>query len=185
MYYYNPTVKQCLDRKGKPWRASIDYKDPVTGKRKQKTKMLPSAKGKKEAKKLADEWLTELNNAVKSIAPAEQGKTLEEMIERFENYRLTVGEIEKSTYQKNMAVSKNYINPYLGNNLFTSIDRVDINSWLTKLFEKGLAPRTVRNAYTQLKKIYTHNTFPRRNEFFCLPNHFIQIAIFNQRKRPK
>lgn len=47
MYYYNPTVKQCLDRKGKPWRASIDYKDPTTGKRKQKTKMLPNAKGKK------------------------------------------------------------------------------------------------------------------------------------------
>lgn len=156
MYYYNPTVKQCLDRKGKPWRASIDYKDPMTGKRRQKTKMLPTARGKKEAKKLADEWLTEMNNAVMSMAPTERGKTLQEMIESYENYRLTVGEIEKSTHQKNLAVSKNYIYPYLGNNLFTSVDRVDINAWLTKLFEKGLGPRTVRNAYTQLKKIYTY-----------------------------
>ena len=156
MYYYNPTVKQCLDRKGKPWRASIDYKDPITGKRKQKTKMLPGAKGKKEAKKMAEEWLAEMNDSVKTMAPVEQGKTLEEMIEGFENYRLTVGEIEKSTHQKNLAVSKNYIYPYLGNNLFSSIDRVDINAWLTKLFEKGLSPRTVRNAYTQLKKIYSY-----------------------------
>ena len=109
MYYYNPTVKQCLDRKGKPWRASIDYKDPITGKRKQKTKMLPGAKGKKEAKKMAEEWLAEMNDSVKTMAPVEQGKTLEEMIEGFENYRLTVGEIEKSTHQKNLAVSKNYI----------------------------------------------------------------------------
>lgn len=156
MYYYNPTVKQCLDRKGKPWRASIDYKDPTTGKRRQKSKMLLTAKGKKEAKKLAEEWLAEMNDAVKSIAPAEHGKTLKEMIERFENYRLTTGDIEKSTYQKNLAVSKNYIYPYLGDNLFSSVDRVDINAWLTKLFEKGLAPRTVRNAYTQLKKVYSY-----------------------------
>lgn len=133
MYYYNPTVKQCQDRKGKPWRASIDYKDPVTGKRKQKTKMLPTAKGKKEAKKLADDWLDEMNNAVESMAPAELGKTLKEMIEAYEKYRLTVGEIEKSTYLKNIAISNNYIYPYLGNNVFTSIDRIDINALPSKL----------------------------------------------------
>ena len=64
MYYYNPTVKQCHNRKGKPWRASIDYKDPITGKRRQKSKMLTDAKGKKDAKKQADDWLAEMNNAV-------------------------------------------------------------------------------------------------------------------------
>ena len=156
MFYRNASVRQALDRKGKPWRAIIEYTDPVTGKRKQKIKALPNASGKKEAKKLADEWLAEMNNAVKTMAPSEQGKTVKEMIESFEDYRLSVGEIEKSTYQKNITISKNYIYPFLGDNLFISVDRVDITTWLTKLFGKGLSPRTVRNAFAQLKKIYNY-----------------------------
>ncbi len=156
MFYYNPTVKQCLDRKGKPWRASVDYKDPITGKRRQKSKMLTSAKGKKEAQKQANDWLAELNDAVKTMAPTEQGKTIKEMLEAYEDYRLSVGEIENSTHQKNLSIGKNYIFPYLGDNLFTTLDRIDINAWLTKLFDKGLAPRTVRTAYTELKKIYNY-----------------------------
>ncbi len=156
MYYYNPTVKQCLDRKGRPWRASLDYKDPITGKRRQKSKMLRDAKGKKDAQRQADEWLAELNDAVKTMAPAEQGKTISEMIESYEDYKLSVGEIENSTYQKNLSISKNYIQPYLGDNLFISLDRVDVSAWLTKLFEKGLSPQTIRNAYTELKKIYSY-----------------------------
>ena len=156
MYYFNPTVKQILDRKGKPWRASVDYKDPVTGKRRQKSKMFPEAKGKKDAKRLADEWLEELNNAVQSTAPAELGKTVKEMVHGYEDYRRSVGEIENSTHQKNLTISKNYIEPYLGDYLFTSVDRTDVSTWLTKLYEKGYAPRTVRNAYTELKKVYAY-----------------------------
>ncbi len=156
MFYRNPSVRQDLSRRGKPWRAVIEFTDPVTGKRKQKIKALPNAKGKKEAKKLADEWLAEMNNAVQSMAPAEQGKTIKEMLEGYEDYRLSVGEIENSTHQKNLTIGKNYIFPYLGNNLFTTLDRIDINAWLTKLFEKGLAPRTVRSAYAELKKIYNY-----------------------------
>ena len=156
MFYYNPTVKQIADRKGKPWRASIDYKDPVTGKRRQKSKMLPDAKGKKDAKRLADEWMNELNNAVQSTAPAELGKTVKEMVQSYEDYRRSVGEIENSTHQKNLSICKNYIEPYLGDYLFTSLDRTDVSTWLTKLYEKGYAPRTVRNAYTELKKVYAY-----------------------------
>ncbi len=156
MFYFNPTVKQCLTRKGKPWRASLDYKDPITGKRRQKTKMLNSAKGKKEAQKQANEWLAELNNSVKTLAPTDQGKTVKEMLEGYEDYRFSVGEIESSTHQKNLSIGKNYIFPYLGDNLFATLDRIDINTWLAKLFERGLAPRTVRTAYTELKKIYNY-----------------------------
>ena len=118
--------------------------------------MLNSATGKKEAKKLAEEWLTEMNDTVKTMAPTERGKTIKEMIEGFEDYRLSVGQIEKSTHQKNLSISKNYIYPYLGDNLFITLDRIDINAWLTKLYEKGLAPRTVGTAYGELKKIYNY-----------------------------
>ena len=136
MFYYTPSVKQCYTTKGKPWRATVYYKDPITQEVKQKTKMLPEAKGKKEAQKMAKAWLDELN-AVDSVAPAEQGKTIQEIIEGYEDYRLSVGEIENSTHQKNISISKNYIYPYLGDHLFSSLDRIDINAWLSKLFERG------------------------------------------------
>ena len=156
MNYYSPSVKQCLDRKGKPWRATVYYNDPITQKKKQKTKMLPEAKGKREAQKLAQKWMDELNESAKNVAPAEQGKTVREIIQTFEDYRLSTGLIEKSSYKRDLLITKNYINPYLGDYLFLSVDRVDINKWLTDLYNRGLAPTTIKNAFSQLKKIYTY-----------------------------
>ena len=51
MKYTAVSVRQ-LDRKGKPWQARAKYKD-VYGKWKEVSKMLPDAKGKKEANKMA------------------------------------------------------------------------------------------------------------------------------------
>ena len=78
MFFYSPSVKQVLDRKGKPWRATVYYKDPITKKAKQKTKMLPEAKGKKDATRLARIWMEELNQTVKTMPPAEQNNTIAE-----------------------------------------------------------------------------------------------------------
>ncbi len=86
------------------------------------------------------------------IVPQDLSKT----DEGYEDYRRSVGEIENSTHQKNLTISKNYIEPYLGNYLFTSVERTDVSTWLTKLYEKGYSPRTVKNAYTELKKVYTY-----------------------------
>ena len=62
MKYENGCVRQ-LKRKGNPWQAILKYKDPVTNQWRQTTKMLPDAKGKKEAKKLMQAWMDELNKA--------------------------------------------------------------------------------------------------------------------------
>ena len=59
MKYTAVSVRQ-LDRKGKPWQARAKYKD-VYGKWKEVSKMLPEAKGKKEATRMAKEWLDQLN----------------------------------------------------------------------------------------------------------------------------
>lgn len=157
MFYFSPSVKQEKDRKGKPWRATIYFKDPITGKRRQKTLTLREAKGKKEALRMANEWMNELNKAVEAMAPqVDKGLTVAETIEKYENYQLTTGAIEKSSYQSAMCNVRNYINPYLGDNYFVEVDRVDINNWLTKLYKKGLKPTTIRNAFHQLKKVYTY-----------------------------
>lgn len=157
MYYYSPSVKQCKDRKGKPWRATVYYKDPLTNDRKQKTKMLPTAKGKKEAEQLARLWMDELNNVAPELPPAQKHLTVDEMIKQYEEYRLNTGEIEKSTYKRDLLITKNYIKPYLGDYLFTAVERTDIAKWITDLYnKKGLSQTTVRNAYAQLKKVYTY-----------------------------
>ena len=48
MKYTTVNVQQLTNRKGKPWQARAKYKD-VYGKWKEVSKMLPDAKGKKEA----------------------------------------------------------------------------------------------------------------------------------------
>ena len=51
MKYTAVSVRQ-LDRKGNPWQARAKYKD-VYGNWKEVSKMLPDAKGKKEANRMA------------------------------------------------------------------------------------------------------------------------------------
>ena len=52
MKYTTVYVQQLKDRKGKPWQARAKYKDPL-GKWKEISKMLPEAKGIREAKRMA------------------------------------------------------------------------------------------------------------------------------------
>lgn len=156
MYYFSPSVKRCQYRKGKPWRATVYYIDRVTQEKKQKTKVLREATGKREAEKLAQEWLDELNKNVEELPLTEHNKTVDEVILNYENYRLSTGAIEKSTYKRDLLITKNYISPYLGDLYFNSLERFDINKWLSDLYSKGYAQITIRNAFTQLKKVYTY-----------------------------
>lgn len=161
MFYYSPSVKinKGKDKNGKDykkvWRATVYFKDPITGKVKQKTKMLPEATGKKDAERLAQIWCDELNKIKQEAPIAPQVKSVAEIIQEYEDKRLATGIIEKSTYKRDMLITKNYINPYLGNYVFSSVDRKDLSNWITELYQKHSAT-TTRNAYTQLKKVYTY-----------------------------
>lgn len=155
MFYYSPSVKQCHNIKGKPWRATVYYTDPATKIKRQKTKTLREANGKREALKLARVWMDELNAIADKNEFDKNEKTVESVILAYEEMRLSRG-IQKSTYKRNLLITKNYITPYLGDYLFTSIDRNDIDDWLDKLFEKGYSPTTILNAFKELKKVYTY-----------------------------
>ena len=74
MKYTTVNVQQLTNRKGKPWQARAKYKD-VYGKWKEVSKMLPDAKGKKEAKtaisygcKQVGEYKDEVNEITKVYA---------------------------------------------------------------------------------------------------------------------
>ena len=143
MKYTAISVRQ-LDRKGKPWQARAKYKD-VYGKWKELSKMLPDAKGKKDAQRIAKEWLDTLNIEADLMPNAGKENTVDKTYNEYLKYQLDTGGIEKSTYSNSLYSYNKYIKPYLGDYMFATIDNTVINSWLTKLYALGLSQNTIHD----------------------------------------
>ena len=155
MKYTSVSVRQLMDRKGKPWRARAKYKD-VNGKWKEVSKMFPEAKGKREATRMANEWLNFLNEQADVMPNANKEKTYDETFMEYINHQLSTAAIEKSTYRNNLNSYVHYIKPYIGDYMFTSIDRTIINNWLTQLYKRGLSQHTIHVSYAIAKKVYNY-----------------------------
>ena len=154
MKYTAVSVRQ-LDRKGKPWQARAKYKD-VYGKWKEVSKMLPDAKGKKEANRMAKEWLEQLNAEADLMPNAGKAKTVDEIYKEYLLHQVSTGEIERSTYSNSLYSYSKYIKPYLGDYVFASVDKTVLSSWLTKLYQAGLSQNTIHTTYARLKKVYNY-----------------------------
>lgn len=154
MKYTAVSVRQ-LDRKGKPWQARAKYKD-VYGKWKEVSKMLPDAKGKKEANKMAKEWLEQLNAEADLMPNAGKAKTVDEIYKEYLLHQVSIGEIERSTYSNSLYSYNKYIKPYLGDYVFASVDKTVLSGWLTKLYQAGLSQNTIHTTYARLKKVYNY-----------------------------
>lgn len=159
------SVRQ-LERKGKPWQARAKYKD-VYGKWKEVSKMLPEAKGKKDATRIANEWLNELNATADLMPNVGKVKTVDDIYNEYLKHQLDTGEIEKSTYSNTMASYRKYIKPYLGDYVFAEMDKTILNGWLTKLYQAGLSQNTIHTTYARLKKVY--NYFYENGELLVNP----------------
>ena len=151
MKYTAVSVRQ-LDRKGKPWQARAKYKD-TQGKWKELSKMLPDAKGKREAQRIAKEWLDALNAEADLMPNAGKASTVDKTFMEYLKHQLDTGEIERSTYSNSIHSYNNYIKPYLGDYIFATVDNTVINSWLTKLYNLGLSQNTIHTTYARLKKV--------------------------------
>lgn len=154
MKYSAVSVRQ-LNRKGKPWQARAKYKD-VFGKWKETAKMLPEAKGKKDALRIAKEWLDKLNAEADLMPNAGTANTLDKTYKDYLKYQLDTGEIEKSTYSNNLHSYNKYIKPYLGDYIFALMDKDIINGWITQLYQLGLSQNTIHTTYARLKKVYNY-----------------------------
>lgn len=159
MKYTSASVKQMKDRKGKPWRATIQYKvfdENGKAKWKQTTKMLPEAKGQREAKKMAIAWMDEMNRIADNTASVDLDKTVDVVVTKYLEYQLNSGELEKSTYTNTLYDYKKNVKPYLGDYNFATIDKTAINLWLTKLYNKGLSQNTIHTTFSRFKKVFNH-----------------------------
>ena len=105
MKYTTVIIRQLTSRKGKPWQARAKYKD-VYGNWKEVSKMLPEAKGKKEAMRIAKEWLDQLNAEADLMPNAGKAKTVDEIYKEYLLHQVSTGEIERSTYSNALASVK-------------------------------------------------------------------------------
>ena len=153
MKYRFVGVYQKTDRPSKPWYAVADYYTPE-GKRRPKTKTFPEAKGTREAKNLALEWVAELNKQAEEELKVED--TVEEICSKYIEDQKRKHIIEDSTYHWHKQKAQAYLYPYIGSLGFYGLERKDIEDWITKLHSKGYNQHTIRSAFLLLNKVYAN-----------------------------
>ena len=157
MYYTSFSVRQ-LKTKGRPWQARLNYKD-ANGKWQQTAKTLREAKGKKDAERMAQALMDELNKQAEELPYATSDKTVSEAVVSYLDYQLANGEIEQSSYYAQMKRFKNWIEPKIGDYDFATLDKIVITKWLTDLHQAGLKSGTIRTIYSVLSKVYSYHYF--------------------------
>lgn len=156
MKYLNYNVRQLENRKNKPWQARLKYKDPVTGEWKETTKILRGVNGKREAKKAAEAWFDEMNEAAANSLIIEMDKTVGEMVLKYLDYQYQTGAIELSTYTMEKSAYNSIVKPYIADYSFVTFDRVAVNAWLTKLNAKGLSQSAIGTGFYTVRKVFNY-----------------------------
>ena len=161
--YYGPlSIRPYKSKAGKKgWRGSIDYY--VLGKRKQKT-CVSYQRLKRDARAELEKWREEQEKIARTLPDTGEsrgrkrsnGDTVMEVCVAYLNNQLAKGEIEKSTYSTQISNLTNYAAPYIGNILFVDLDRVAIEGWITKMYERGLSQNTIHGAFMNVNKVYKY-----------------------------
>lgn len=161
-YYGALSIKPYKSKSGKKgWRGSIDYY--VLGKRKQKT-CVSYQRLKRDARAELEKWREEQEKIARALPDTGEsrgrkrsnGDTVMEVCVAYLNNQLAKGEIEKSTYSTQISNLTNYAAPYIGNILFVDLDRVAIEGWITKMYERGLSQNTIHGAFMNVNKVYKY-----------------------------
>ena len=176
MKYRNLNLVELKNRKSK-WQGICDYTD-AEGKRKFKRKSFDTT-SKREAWRLAEDWFNEINQqAEEEEVKAED--TLEEVIEVYLENQQKRHFIGDSSYRIDRLRAKEYIYPYIGSLGFTSIERSDIEKWITTLFRKGYANNTIKSALAIVSK--TYNEGLRLEQVDKNPCSLVKVPLGKARK---
>ena len=155
MYYSTVSVRQ----RGKSWYARLKHKK-LDGKWDDTERVLKGATGSRDAKKKAQALMNELNAAMAATAPdsklSDTKQTVSKVVTEFIEGQYQRGEIESSTYKAQMTAFKANIEPYLGDVIFSTLDRAQIMDWYTKLANKGMSQHGVYYNYTIINKVYNY-----------------------------
>lgn len=162
-YYGALRIYPHVSKSGKKgWRGTMDYY--VMGKRKQKSKV-SYQKLKRDARAELEKWRLEQEQMAYSLPDVgeikgrkrrEGGDTVLEICNAYLDNQLAKGEIEKSTYSTQKNNIARYAAPYIGDILFTELDRVAIEKWIADMYKKGLSQNTIHGAFMNVNKVYKY-----------------------------
>ncbi|MBO7734877.1 MAG: site-specific integrase [Methanobrevibacter sp.] len=148
--YTSASVRQTKTGK---WQARLRYKE--NGKWKNLDRILPDAKGKRDANRMAEDLRREMNEAAAKL-PSKTQKTVGEVVLDYLEYQLSLGVIERSTYKHQVNLEKRYIDGYISDIIFDTLDRTSIMNWHAKLSGEGLSQGTIHDAFVLMKKTYNY-----------------------------
>ena len=164
------TAVSVRQLKNGSWQARLKYKE--NGKWKNLDKVLKGVKGKRDANREAENLRRELNGIPE---PATADKTVDEVCLAYYDYQLSMGQLERSSYNSQLLTYNKRVSPYIGSYSFASLDRTAIIAWHTQLAKEGLSPKYIADCFDLVKKTY---------------NYYMMIGTivnnpFNQVKKPQ
>lgn len=165
-------MKGYVRKRGSKWSFTVDIgKDPLTGKRKQKTS--GGFKTKKEAEKALNELQYEVEKGI-WIEPQEL-KVKDFSLEWIKNYKLNLRDTTAEQYENKI---KNWINPLLGEYRIQDLKPVHGQSFVNQLTSK-LKPDTAHKVLAVVKLILKHAV----NMEIIQRNPFSNVTISKPKKK--
>lgn len=158
-------MKGSIKKRGKTYSYRVDIgKDPVTGKRKQRSK--GGFRTKKEAEKALALFLGEL----------EQGMYKEDitMRELFDKWLKSKNRIKPSTKRSYNDTVNNHLKPYFGNILLKNLKPEMINNYYFKIIQSGLSSTTA---------LYHHKIL-KQSLRFAINNDYIYVNVVDRVEAP-
>lgn len=153
-YYTSNFVRRR--KSGGNWSAVLSYKEGGVWKTISKS---TKTKKKSEAKKIAQQWQDEENAKIKGLMLSSEldDRTVLDVVNEYQDIQLAKGEIEQSTHYRYKKGIKNHIETHtIGSVMFTSLNRVMIETWLADLAKKGLKQSSISQLYAAISKVYAY-----------------------------
>lgn len=164
MYYSGASLKRMNNRKGKPWRGVLQYKDPETQKWRQITKVFPDCLSKSEAKVELAKWREQKEE---EAALRDSGRTVEVAIRGHLSNQKRLNTISLETYQNSLRLAETIIFPLIGRMPFIGLTKTDVQDFINELARKGYKPSSTRTIFAIVSKTYKEAY--RRDEIISDP----------------
>jgi len=117
--------------------------DPLTGKRRRQSKTVHTTK--KQAEAIMRQMIQDIESG--HVAAPSTRKLQDWITDWLDNYRPNIEETTRDGYQEKL---DNYIIPGLGKIPLNTLQAEHIQKWVNDLSQRGLSPKTIRNAFNIL-----------------------------------
>lgn len=149
MFYTSASLKRMNNRKGKPWRGTLQYKDPLTKQWRQVTKVFPECKYKAEAKVALQAWREEME---RKASVRDNTNSVEAAIMHYLDEQRALNKISIVTYQNSLRLARTNIFPAIGTIQFIDLASKDVQDLINDLVRRNYKSSSVRTIFAIISK---------------------------------